>query len=69
MNKIIEFNDLCNFWYEDGILHSEFLQPVILDVELGKKMIEKRHSLSNTKPQFWCYDFTNVKEMPKDART
>ena len=62
-------NDYIKFWFEDGILHSTFLkQNVILDAPLAKNVITLRHEASNGEKQYWCYDFRNIKSMPKDGK-
>jgi len=61
-------NEYIRFWFEDGILCSEFINPVVLGLDEMKGMIELRHTISNNSAQYWLYDLRNVTSMPKAAR-
>ena len=61
-------NKIFKFWMEEGILYSQFLEPIHLDTILGQKLIDQRHIASDFKKQYWCYDFTNVLSMSKECR-
>ena len=61
-------NDIVKFWMEDGILYNEFLIPIDLTQSNTKSIIELRNEISKPDKQYWCFDFKNVKSMPKDGR-
>jgi len=61
-------NDIVKFWIEEGILFNEFLVPFDLTHSNAKKIIELRNEISKPEKQYWCFDFNNVRSMPKDGR-
>lgn len=61
-------NNIFEIWSEDEIMYSRFLNPITLDRALGEVFLESRHQFSNGQKQYWCFDFTNVLSMTKDAR-
>jgi hypothetical protein len=65
--KTVE-NAYIRFWIEDGIMHSVFLQPTVVDLNVAKEIIRLRHEISAGEKQYWCFDFTNLKEYRKEAR-
>ncbi len=61
-------NDFIKYWFENGILCSEFTKPVVVNLDEMKKMIELRHQISNNTKQYWLYDLRQVTSMLKGAR-
>lgn len=61
-------NDFIVYWKEDGLLFSEFKVPTVMDLSVIKTSIEMRHAISEGEKQYWCTDFHNLKEYPKEAR-
>ncbi len=61
-------NDFIRFWIEGGIMFSEYKIPVNLTLDHAKKIIELRHEISRGEKQYWCYNFTGVKDFPKEVR-
>lgn len=60
--------ECIKFWYEKGILISEFEKGTELDLVNIKETIRKREEISAGEKQYWLYDLRNVKNMPKEAR-
>ena len=61
-------NDTIVYWIEGGILFSEFKKPTEMNLEVCKKLIELRHSISNGEKQYWCSDFKMLKSYTKEGR-
>lgn len=61
-------NDLIRFQLLNGILYSEFKQPVDITVENAQAMIGLRHEISNNDKQYWCLDLHGLKTYPKEAQ-
>lgn len=61
-------NDFMKFWIEDGILHSQFKKPVVVNIERIKALIDLRHEVSAGEKQYWSYDFDGIKSYDKEAR-
>lgn len=60
--------ECIKFWYEKGILISEFEKGTELNLVNIKETIRKREEISVGEKQYWLYDLRNVKNMPKEAR-
>ena len=67
MDNIIE-NEHIKYWIENRILFSEFINPIELNENNSKVIIELRHKISNNIKQYWCYDFRNVISMDRESR-
>lgn len=61
-------NEFVRFWIKDGILYSEFKFEVDVDLYKVKQLIETRHTISDNKKQYWCYDVSKGKGFPKESR-
>ncbi len=61
-------NEFIRFWIEDGILFSEFKQPIHLDLNIGVDIINLRHKISAGEKQYWCYDFKNILSMSSETK-
>lgn len=61
-------DESIHFWIEEGILKSEFLKSVVLDLDFCEKIINIRHQVSNNEKQYWLYDFRNVADMTTEGR-
>jgi hypothetical protein len=61
-------NEYIKFWFEDGILCSEYKIPYNMDLEDSKKIYELREKISGDEDQFFCYDISNLRSMSKEAR-
>ena len=61
-------DDIIHFWIEDGILKSEFYNPITLDANYMKEMIKIRHQLSNGEKQYWLYDFRKIENITTECR-
>lgn len=61
-------NEFIRFWFEDGILCSEYKKPYDMDLEDSKQIYALRESVSGNENQYFCYDITNLKSMSKSAR-
>jgi hypothetical protein len=64
----MEENDIIKFWFEDGILMSEFQSEIQYDIAAVKTTIQKRIEISAGKNQYWLYDITNMKSVTTEAR-
>ena len=60
--------ECVEFWFENGILMSEFEKNTELDLINVKAAIRIREGISEGEKQYWLYDLRNVKNMPKEAR-
>jgi len=65
--KILE-NEEVIYKIEDGLLISEFKQPVKMDLDNAKSMIEMRHEISAGEKQLWLCDFKGLKGFTKEGR-
>lgn len=61
-------NSYIKFWFENGILFSEYKTSVELDNERMNEVIAMRHEISNEQHQYWCYNIHKVKSISKEAR-
>lgn len=61
-------NDEIAYWIEDGILFSEFKQPIKLDLDNVRGMIEMRHEISEGEKQVWFCNFQSLKGFTKEGR-
>jgi hypothetical protein len=61
-------NDFIKFWFENGILYSQFKKMTDGTLENIKEIIDLRHQISDDKKQYWCYDFNGIKSYDKLAR-
>lgn len=61
-------NEFMQFWIADGILHSKFTQRTNFDLDVIKKLIDMRHTISNNANQYWCYDVREANGFPKECR-
>jgi hypothetical protein len=61
-------NDDIRFWFEDGILCSEYKKPYDMTLENSKPIYALREEISGDTDQYFCYDISNLKSMSKDAR-
>jgi hypothetical protein len=61
-------NEFIRFWVVDGILYSKFKRKVNFDLDIIKKLIETRHTISNNANQYWCYDVKEASGFPKECR-
>ena len=61
-------NYFVRFWFENGILISNFKDGTVLDLEKIKEAIDIREKISEGKNQFWLYDISNLKNVTKEVR-
>lgn len=61
-------NEYAKFWFENGILMSQFKRKIIFSREIVIELIELRQQISNNKYQCWCMDCTNILSMTNEAR-
>lgn len=61
-------NEYVKFWFEDGILFSEFKYEIVLTLKHSEELIKIRHELSKGKNQYWVYSSKNIKEMTKETK-
>lgn len=61
-------NNFVKFWFENGILFSEFKKDTVLNLDDIKQAIEMREKLSGEQKQYWLYDITNLKNVTKEVR-
>ena len=60
-------NDIVKFWFEEGILHSQFKARIDISIDTIKELIALRHTISDKKKQYWCYDLTHIQFFSKEA--
>ncbi len=61
--------DFFKLWKEDdGITYSAYPEKVFLDLHTMKRIIDIRHRFCQGEKLFFCYDFSNVTGMNKEAR-
>lgn len=61
-------NNFVKFWFENGILFSKFQKDTVLNLDRIKQAIEMREKISGKQKQYWLYDITNIKTVPKEVR-
>lgn len=61
-------NEFMHFWIADGILYSKFTHKTTFDLDVIKKLIEMRHTISDNVNQYWCYDVRDANSFPKECR-
>lgn len=61
-------NDFIKFWIENDILYSQFKKATLVDLDKIKELIDLRTEISAGEKQYWCYDFSGIKEYNKEAR-
>ena len=61
-------NHFTKFWMEDGIMHSNFLYDVHLELDLCIALINFRQEFSEGEKQYWLYDLDKLQTMTKDAK-
>jgi hypothetical protein len=55
-------------WIDSGILFSVFKKPTYMTLEVAKRAIELRHSISNNQHQYWCMDLRNLVNTTDEAK-
>ena len=61
-------NEFVRIWVADGILYSKFTQRTNFDLDIIKKLIDIRHTISNNSNQYWCYDVREANGFSKECR-
>ena len=61
-------NEFMQFWIADGVLYSKFTQKTTFDLDVIKKLIDMRHTISNNANQYWCYDVREANGFSKECR-
>ena len=61
-------NEFVCFWFENGILISNFKGNTVLDLEKIKQAIGIREKISGGQKQYSLYDFSNLKNVNKEVR-
>ncbi|NQY09831.1 MAG: hypothetical protein HRT71_10005 [Flavobacteriales bacterium] len=61
-------NDFIKFWFENGLLYSQYKKPVKIDLENAKEVVGLRHEISKNENQYWCYDLNLLQSITSEAR-
>ncbi|NQY66712.1 MAG: hypothetical protein HRT72_03175 [Flavobacteriales bacterium] len=61
-------NDFIKFWFEGGLLYSEYKKSVKIDLDNAKEVVSLRHKISNGENQYWCYDLNLLESITSEAR-
>jgi hypothetical protein len=61
-------NEVIKYWFDAGILFSEYKGKVVGNYKTISSVIQLRNKISNNQNQYWCYDIRNLKSMDLESR-